>query len=418
MVGGRCNGPPPSRRTGDAAPSLSQRSLADPVPLGKDPRRRRHGLPTDRGPGYVTTPLTDQFKEAQHNINLNGRRRVAIAAHLEVRAVLIASGALASHGLEHVLIGSYPREVAIWPGKDVDVFAKLTRESIDSITPTRAYELFFAVLAEAFADRVTPQARSIKVDYRGGRLPANSFMKQAAEVLRERVDVPGQPFDFSVDVVPAVRWGDVWAIPNSDRARWQRTAAVERWVRTDPERLTTLAQTINDKMRIAGQGAYVPTVKAVRQIRRAHLGDAKPGGLYFELLTYDGFESRSVMGESWSEITASALSWIADRLTTVVTDPLCEPALQQPYSPAPDVDALAHAAATFRTLSDQAARALELDPCPAAAIWRGVFGENSQVNGPVFPLPSGCREDGSIMPATVAANPLRGSNEARGFGRD
>src|SRR5438477_5436738 len=143
----------------------------------------------------MTTPLTDQFKATQHNINLNARRRVAIAAHLEVRAALRASSALASHGLEDVLIGSYPRDVTIWPGKDVDVFGKLTSESIDSITPERAYELFFGVLSKAFAGRVTPQPRSIKVDYLGGRVPESSFIKQAAEVLRERLDTPAQPFD-------------------------------------------------------------------------------------------------------------------------------------------------------------------------------------------------------------------------------
>lgn len=364
----------------------------------------------------MTTPLSDQFKAAQHNINLNARRRVAIAAHLEVRAVLLSSSALASHSLEHVLIGSYPRDVAIWPGKDVDIFGKLTADSIDSISPGDAYDLFLTALSSAFAGRITLQPRSIKVDYRGGRLPEMSFIKQAAEVLREKVDTPGQPFDFSVDVVPAVRWADVWAIPQSDRQRWQRTAAAERWVRTNPEKFTVLTQTMNDKIKIDGQGTYVPTVKAIRQIRRAHLGDAKPGGLYFELLAYDGFESDSVSGESWAEVTASTLTSIAARLATVGRDPLCEPALDQPYSPAPDPSDVGHAAATFRSLADEAARALELDPCPAAAIWRAIFGENSQVNGPVFPLPAGCREDGTIMPAAVAANPLRGSNEARGFG--
>ena len=366
----------------------------------------------------MTTALSDQFKAAQYNINLNARRRVAIAAHLEVRAVLLASSALAAHGLEHVLIGSYPREVTIWPGKDVDIFGKLTVDSIDSISPGDAYDLFFGVLNTAFAGRITPQARSIKIDYRGGRLPETSFIKHAAEVLREKVDTPGQPFDFSVDVVPAVRWADVWAIPNSNRERWQRTAAAERWVRTNPEKFTALTQKMNDKIAIGGQGAYVPTVKAIRQIRRAHLGDAKPGGLYFELLAYDGFHSDSISGESWAEVTASALAFIAGRLETVVTNPLCEPALGQPYSPEPDPNDVARAAATFMSLAGQAARALELDPCPAAAIWRAIFGENSQANGSVFPLPAGCREDGTIMPATVAANPLRGSNEARGFGSD
>lgn len=364
----------------------------------------------------MSTELSEQFKTAQHFINLNGRRRVAIAAHLEVRAVLVASVALARHGLEHTLIGSYPRDVTIWPGKDVDVFGKLTEDTIETITPGIAYDLFLDTVSDAFPGCITPQPRSIKVDYRGGRLPNASFIGQAAAVLRESLDTPGQPFDFSVDVVPAVRWDDVWAIPSSDPQRWQRTAATERWVRTNPEKLTELTHKLNGDIDVGGRRAYVPTAKAIRQIRRAHLRDAKPGGLYFELLTYEGFDCCDVMGSSWAEVTASALTYIANRLPTVATRPLCEPALKQPYAPAPDPTTVTRATSLYADLAARARRALDLDACPAAVLWRGIFGENSQAGGPVFPLPHNCREDGTVMPITVAANPLRGTNEARGFG--
>lgn len=204
--GGRPLQRPPTIETDRRSRPISvERSLADPVPLGKDPEEETHGLPTAEGAERMTTPLSDQFKSAQHYINLNARRRVAIAAHLEVRAVLLASSVLASHGLEHVLIDSYPRDVTIWPGKDVDIFGKLTVDSIDSISPGDAYDLFLGVLNTAFAGRITPQPRSIKIDYRGGRLPETSFIKQAAEVLREKVDTPGQPFDFvarQLDAIP------------------------------------------------------------------------------------------------------------------------------------------------------------------------------------------------------------------------
>lgn len=85
-------------------------------------------------------------------------------------------------------------------------------------------------------------------------------------------------------------------------------------MRSNPERLTELTQGLNGTVSISGQGAYVPTVKAVRQIRRAHLGDAKPGVLYFELLVYEGFTLGPIKGESWAEITASTLRYLADRL--------------------------------------------------------------------------------------------------------
>jgi len=364
----------------------------------------------------MTTPLHDEFKTAQQHINLNSRERVAIAAHLEVRAVLSASAALVGRGLDDVLIGSYPRHVTIWPGRDVDVFGKLTAETIDSISPAAAYQLFLDVLTAAFGGRVEPQPRSVKVKYVGGFLPDLGFIRKAAELLGEEKSGQGEAFDFSVDVVPAVRSGDVWAIPQSDPERWRRMAAAERWVRTDPEQLTSLTQQMNGGLKIDGQGAYVPTVKAVRQIRSWYLGKVKPGGLFFELIVYEGFDTGQITGSSWAEVTASALAYVAARLPTITVRPVCDPAMGQAYAPAPEPAALAQAALSFGGFAADAQRALTLDACPAAALWRRVFGENTHANGPVFPLPKNCREDGTIMPATVAANPLRGTNEARGFG--
>lgn len=86
--------------------------------------------------------LTEQFRTAQRNIGLGTRRLVAIAAHLEIRAALKLAQPLVDRGLADVLIGSYPRRTGIWPGKDVDVFGKLTNESIDTIEPSEAYDLF------------------------------------------------------------------------------------------------------------------------------------------------------------------------------------------------------------------------------------------------------------------------------------
>jgi len=364
-----------------------------------------------------TTPLADQFREAQHNINLNGRRRTAIAAHLEVRAVLKASSELVAHGLNDVLIGSYPRDTAIWPGKDVDVFAKLTGESINTISPNAAYAMFWNVLVKAFDDRVSEQARSVKVAYRPGALPGSTFLREAATLLKESTaQAPADAFDFSVDVVAAVHFGSEWAIPNHDRETWTRTAHAERWTRTNPERLTQLSRDLNGEAQIQGQGIYVPTVKAVRQIRRNALGDAKPGGLYFELLLFEGFTQGAITGDTWAEATSSALDYLAARLSTVGTTPLCDPALNTPYEPAPDPGAIAHAALVFDGLAVKARSALVADPCPAAAAWREIFGSNTQANGPVFPLPQNCREDGTLIPLISTANVLRGSNEAHGFG--
>jgi hypothetical protein len=127
--------------------------------------------------------LTEQFRAAQHNIDLGERRRVAIAAHLEVRAALNGSPELVKRGLADVLIGSYRRQTGIWPGKDVDVFGKLTSESIDTIGPSQAYALFQDVLERAFPGRIQLQPRSVKVEYQSNTLPDLTFLREAARLV-------------------------------------------------------------------------------------------------------------------------------------------------------------------------------------------------------------------------------------------
>ncbi|MBN4047677.1 hypothetical protein JYT71_01575 [Acidimicrobiaceae bacterium AH-315-P05] len=318
-----------------------------------------------------------------------------------------------------VLIGSYPRRTGIWPGKDVDIFAKLTDESVETITPTDAYQLFLSVLDSAFPGRITQQPRSIKVDYFKAFLPGSEFIREAAASLGRTSNLTdSDAFEFSVDVVPAVHFESRWGIPNRNQDIWTRTAAAERWVYTDPEELTEKTREMNGRVSISGRGAYVPTVKAIRQIRSMHLRDDKPGGLYFELLVYEGFNAGRIKGDSWAEVTTSALRYLADRLPSVLTSPLCDPVLEQPYSPLPRPELVVHAAEVFAGLANAAKDALTAERCPAAAAWRQIFGTNSK--GSVFEVPSGCRSDGTVMPVFAAAStsPIRGTNEAHGFGRD
>jgi hypothetical protein len=82
--------------------------------------------------------LNDEFQTTHQRVSLGDRALVAIAAQVEVRSILRADGQLRRHGLNDVLIGSYARRVSIWPGKDVDVFGRLTTENVGSILPDTA----------------------------------------------------------------------------------------------------------------------------------------------------------------------------------------------------------------------------------------------------------------------------------------
>ena len=213
---------------------------------------------------------------------------------------------------------------------------------------------------------------------------------------------------FSVDVVPAVRSNNQWAIPAHEREVWDGSSA--RWVVTDPERLSELTMEANKKPQVNGQGAYVPVVKLMRQARKHHRGDARPRGLYIELATYDAFRN-GMTGDSFAELFAATLSAVAGRLGTVDTLPLIDPALGTAYQPVPDPDDVAATADLFSNLAETAARALKADRCQAAFLWRQVMGHNDR--GAVFPLPPGCDETGKEVPA-VTAEPSAGARTRPG----
>jgi hypothetical protein len=331
------------------------------------------------------TTLPEQFQGALTRLELGEKRRRVEAAHKEIRELLENDDQLCSWGVDTVLIGSYKRQTAIYPGKDVDVFTKLT-ELDTSASPRLVYDTVLAVLKAHYGDRAEPQHRSIKVKF--------------------SVD---DTDDFHVDVVPAVRKGERWAIPRRNVELWDAHDINERWVETDPEKLTELTVAMNAILNVDGRGAYVPIAKLVRQTRWHHREKQKPGGFYFELMTYWAFDT-GMEGDSFAEIFAKTLRSIAVQLNSGV--PLIDPALGTPYKPAPTVEDRNAAASLFSDLASRAEQALALPRCPAAAIWRSILGVNDR--GPVFPIPPGCDASGNEIKDVTRVVSV-GSREASGF---
>lgn len=370
--------------------------------------------------------LNDEFLTAQKRISLGDLALVAIAAQLEVRSVLRADPQLRGHGLDDILIGSYARRVSIWPGKDVDVFGRLTHDDVGTITPDDAYGMFGSAL-QPFADqgRLTPQPRSYKIDYRPGRVPGEQFLRTAAAEYgwaRPRVDriareLDQLAFEFSVDVVPAVGWGDHYGIPEvGDNVSTGERYRTGHWRLTDPVELTRLTQVRNRAPRIGGAGAYVRTVKAIKQVKAHHLPDRKPSALFFEFILHDGFTEGAITGTSWADITASALAYISTRLDTIGQRPVCDPVLHEEYQPAPSAGDLTACASAFDDVARAAQRALlATSRCQAAIEWRRVFGGNGERDH-VFPLPPGCRGTGVAAMGAAAANIAVGGTAERSFG--
>jgi hypothetical protein len=344
--------------------------------------------------------LRSQFADALTNIEVNGRKRErAIAAHTEIRDLLASDEQLRAWGINARLIGSYSRHTARYPGKDVDVLARF--DSLNtSAMPRTVYEAVQAVLVDEYglaADggRATPQDRSIKVEF------------------RDPDDENDDNQAFAVDAVPAVRDGDRWGIPSKDRRRWAESTG--RWVTTDPECFGELSSNLSTSPyspSVAGQNAYKPIVKLMRQARHVHLGDKRPGGLFVEFAVYDVWFSGAITGDEWDPLFAATLRAVANRFGTAPYIPLLDPGMGTPVAPALADDVWTHARDVFARLAELADEAVAGEKCAAAAKWREILGENER--GQVFPLPPGCDARGFPISAVAPIAGL-GTNEARKF---
>ena len=274
-------------------------------------------------------------------------------------------------------------------------------EALDtSASPESVYSVVELVLVRQYGHvrgggRVTPQARSIKVDF---------------------PDINGGA-DFAVDAVPAVRNGARWAIPATDRSLWSHLPS--RWVTTDPERFGGLSTALNQAAwspSVKGQGAYKPIVKLMRQVREVHLVDQKPGGLYVEFAVYDVWRSGLVGGSEWGVLLTASLRMVADRFSRAPSEPLLDPGLDTPVDPALSEFEWGHAANVFHGIAQRAEGALGSSRCAAAKVWREILGQNAR--GEVFPLPPGCDAAGFALPAAGLGGlgMATGQQEASGFG--
>ena len=350
--------------------------------------------------------LRNQFDKALTNIAINGQKRKrAIDAHTEIRELLQQDELLKEWGVEPLLIGSYGREVGIYPGKDVDVFLRFTRLDTRA-APKTVFNAVWRVIVRKYGQygqnggRAQQQARSVKV------------------LFPDRDRISGG--DFSVDAVPAVRRGDLWAIPTKDQNRWVEGEG--RWVTTGAVRFGELSTELNQSAsKVGDRSAYKPIVKLVRQIRETHLGDKRPGGLYLEFVTFEAWRSGLVTGSEWDVLLARTLQYIADRLSRAAVNPLLDPVLGTPVDPPLSPGQVEQAAAIFGKLAATANRALSMNDTDAATEWRKILGGNDRAN-PVLPYPpnSGGGRGSTVTAAGVAAASGLGAtarrNEAPRFG--
>lgn len=319
--------------------------------------------------------LKQQFKDALSSIEPGSDKTNAPEAHKQVRAALEADPLLVEYGIDSVLIGSYKRSASIRRIKDVDVFGRLPNIGRD-VTSAEILDHFFKVLNGAFGRdpdghlRTKRQARSLQVVF--------------------------PEYDLYVDAVPARPYGDgeTWEIPEKGDS--------DAWVRTNPEALTDLSSAMNSEH----HEFYVPTVKLLRQARRALLGKKKPGGFFVEVATYQAFASGAVVGNDHAEYFASALRVVSKIIGDFVDYDI---GVKDPTLPGATIkirattEELIDIKARFSEAAAEAETALaEEDEGKAAVVYRKLLGKNGD-DMIVFPMPPGFNEDGSKRASVISS---------------
>lgn len=345
--------------------------------------------------------LTNEFAQAVRNVTIHGDKRDrAMQAHAEVRALLESDAELNGWGIDTILIGSYARQTARYPGKDVDVFLRFGDLSVRH-SPDKIYNAVERVLVDAYGlkdedpdGRITRQARSLKIDF-------------------PDPDAHFSDTSFAIDAVPAVPWDGHWGIPNRDRDKWDNTE--KRWIKTNPVQFATDTNTLATASwspTVGTTNAYRPIVRLLRQVRHAHLGSQRPGGLFVEIAAYYVWNEQLVSGSSWAELLASTFEHVGARLLDSAQDGMTDPVLGTVLKPELDFWQWNSAGLTFQRLAGEAQEALQADKCRAAKMWRDILGSNDR--GQVLPLPEGCDAAGFPVGSVTAAGSL-GSDEPRGF---
>lgn len=345
--------------------------------------------------------LGSEFEQAVRNVTISGRKRDrAIAAHKEVRELLEADPELCEWGIDTILIGSYARQTARYPGKDVDVFLRFTGLSVRH-DPAKIYSAVERVLEARYGlkdedpnGRVIRQARSLNIEFPDPEDPLSDE-------------------SFSIDAVPAVPWEENWAIPNHNRDLW--SSDEKRWIKTNPVKFasdTSTLSTASTSPTVGGVNAYRPIVRLLRQVRHEHVGKERPGGLFTEVAAYYAWNDSLVSGTTWAELLTSTMEQVARQFEGASENGLPDPVLGTPMKPALEAWQWTLAAQTFDRLASRAREAMDADRCMAAKIWREILGENDR--GPILPLPEGCDAAGYPI-VGVSAVAAVGSNQPRGF---
>lgn len=308
---------------------------------------------------------------------------LAKEGHEEVRDFLAEDEDYKDRHTDTFLAGSYQRETAVKPIKDVDIVVLMNADDTKE-KPVDVLNELDTVLKKKYKTKTTPQRRSIRIERKGMMLDVvpTTAPKGAKKALR---------------------------IPDREQKEW-------RW--THPKRHIAHASELNDAARDTktDRGRYVPTVKLAKKWKTVQLKNARPKGFLLESFVTEHHDADA---RDWADCFIAFLeSFVAEHGSFKDGDPL--PTWEDPGLRGEDVDdktlhtgltskQFAAFVATAKSSLDTAKRARDSkDVDESVKLWREVF-------GPDFPAPASDKDKKGSAAITVGSASKRDVRESPPF---
>ncbi len=343
--------------------------------------------------------LGPEFAQAIRHVTVRDEKlELAIAAHTEIRELLKADEELREWGINPFLIGSYGRQTARYPGKDVDVFLRFTELSARH-DPGKIYNAVQRVLVAEYGlkdedpnGRVTLQARSLKIDFPDPEEPGRHFVLRRRRTGRAPARPLGHPQPRSQGV-------------GQGRPRWIKTDPIQFDKDTNDLSIATWSP------QVGGDNAYRPVVRLLRQVRHVHLGTS------VQEVCLSRWRRSTCGRPGWCRAPpglscSPPLSSRSRESSPSTSERVARPRVRHPDEARARSWCVDGGRAAFNGLATVARQALEADRCLAAKIWRDILGTNDR--GQVLMLPDGCDANGFPLDAISAVTAV-GSDQPRGF---
>lgn len=309
--------------------------------------------------------LPTYFKEFLSEINPSASYAEDMrTGHLTLRKRLREDKDFAKYHVETFLQGSYKRDTAIHPGKDVDVVV-VTNLDVDSVTVAQVYDFMPQILDRYYLGKWKEQGRSFGISL--SYVDLDVVIATSKHLDEDELTTLSKA---TTDASDDWKEHSLW-IPDRDR---------NQWVETHPKAQMAATTELNKR----SNGQFVPLVKAFKWWRQERYSDpVRPKGYILERIAAENVDTDAT---SYPELIQSLFrNIVSNYRNNVLTNTV--PFLPDPGNPAHNVAGRVDPQ-DFKTFYEYVRDELptidlactETDTAKATRHWRTVFGSKFPVS--------------------------------------